>query len=298
MIPAKVIFRKDDVWNLILSENVSAAFSGMKGGRGQKMKGIASFDIDMTLLDHKTYEIPESAFRALEKLRERYYIVLATGRDLDSKYSSGFEEMILPDAVIHLNGTKITVGKKMIYEHCMDRELVKRLLQFAEGKEFAVGLTTGTEDYYINPQYVTVHDMIRWGESSRNFKNPWELLHDKVRTLTYIGEPPGTRLVEAAFPEVKLPLFSSRRGADIIELAASKAEGLKRLCEYFGVKMKDTVAFGDSMNDFEIVQAAGIGIAMGNAEEALKAAADYVTTAIDEDGIWNACVKLGLIDPD
>lgn len=63
--------------------------------------------------------------------------------------------------------------------------------------------------------------------------------------------------MEEAFEEVKLPMFSSNTGADIIELAASKAEGLKRLCAYYGVQMKDTVAFGDSMNDFEIIQAAG-----------------------------------------
>lgn len=260
------------------------------------MKGIASFDIDMTLLDHKDFKIPDSAYRALDRLRERYYIVLATGRDLDSKFSSGLEELVHPDAVIHLNGTKITVGGKLIYEHCMDRELVKRLLQFAEGREFAIGLTTGTEDYYVNPQYVTAHDMFRWGESSRNYQDPWELLHQKVRTLTYIGAPPGAKLVEEAFEEVKLPMFSSNTGADIIELAASKAEGLKRLCAYYGVQMKDTVAFGDSMNDFEIIQAAGIGVAMGNALGELKAAADYVTTAVGEDGIWNACVNLGLID--
>lgn len=260
------------------------------------MKGIASFDIDMTLLDHKTYRIPDSAFRALERLREKYYIVLATGRDLDSKFSSGLEEMIHPDAVIHLNGTKITVGGELIYEHCMDRDLVKRLLEFAVGKEFAIGLTTGTEDYYVNPEYVTAHDLFRWGESSRNYQDPWALLHDRVRTLTYIGAPSGAKLVEEAFPEVKLPLFSSNTGADIIEVEASKAEGLKRLCAYYGIDRKDTVAFGDSMNDLEIVQAAGIGIAMGNAREALKAAANYVTTAIDEDGVWNACVKLGLID--
>lgn len=260
------------------------------------MKGIASFDIDMTLLDHSTYTIPDSAYRALERLRGKYYIVLATGRDLDSKFSSGLEEMLHPDAVIHLNGTKITAGGELIYEHCMDRTLVKRLLEFAEGKDFAIGLTTGTEDYYMNPQFVTAHDLFRWGQSDRNYQNPWELLHRKVRTLTYIGAPTGVELVEKAFPEVKLPMFSSNTGADIIELAASKAEGLKRLCAYYGISMKDTVAFGDSMNDYEIVKAAGIGVAMGNAREELKAAADYVTTAIGDDGIWNACVKLGLID--
>lgn len=257
-------------------------------------KGIASFDMDMTLLDHASWKIPDSASRALSRLREKYHIVIATGRDLDSKFSAGLKELVEPDAIIHLNGTKITVGDVAIYEHLMDKDLVRRLLEFTEGKEFGMGITTGTEDYYINQEWIIRHDMRRWGETDRNFQDPWELLNQKVRTLTYIGEEAGAQLVEAAFPEVKLPMFSSKEGADVIELAASKSEGLKRLCQYYGISMEDTVAFGDSMNDYEIIRDAGIGVAMGNSIEPLKAVADYVTTPIDQDGVWNACVKLSL----
>lgn len=259
------------------------------------MKGIVSFDMDMTLLDHADYKIPESAMRALEELRENYYIVIATGRDLDSKYSAGLKEMVNPDAVIHLNGTKITVGEKLIYEHCMNKELVHRLLDFTKGREFAMGITTGAEDYFINPEYVVRHDMRRWGISERNFQDPEQLYNMNIRTLCYIGHESGAKLVEESFPEVKLPLFSSKEGADVIEKAASKAEGLKRLCEYYGVPVSKTIAFGDSMNDYEIIREAGIGVAMGNSVEELKQAADYVTSSIGEDGVWNACLYLRLI---
>lgn len=260
------------------------------------MKGIASFDYDMTLFNHADCQIPESAMRALERLRKRYYIVLATGRDLDTKYSAGIREAVQPDAVIHLNGTKITVGDELIYEHQMDPELVRRLLDFSKGKAFAVGITQGDEDYFINPEYVVQHDLTRWGTSGRNFKDPEKLYSMPIRTLAYIGHEPGVRLVEAAFPELKLPMFSSREGADVIEVEASKAEGLKRLCSYWNVPLSETVAFGDSMNDFEILQAAGIGVAMGNSISQLKEAADYVTTDIGQDGIWNACKSLHLFD--
>jgi len=260
------------------------------------MKGIASFDYDMTLLNHEDFKVPDSAMRALERLRERYYIVLATGRDLETRFSAGISEIIDPDAVIHLNGTKITVGDKLIYEHRMDPELVRRLLEFSRGKEFALGITSGDEDYFVNPEYVTRHDLRRWGQSDRNFKNPEELCSMCVRTMTYLGHESGVKLVEAAFPELKLPMFSSKEGADVIEVEASKSEGLKRLCAYLNVPLSDTVAFGDSMNDYEIVRDAGIGVAMGNSIEKLKKVADYVTTDIGQDGIWNACVNLKLFD--
>lgn len=259
-------------------------------------KGIVCFDMDMTLLDHKTWEIPASAREAIRRLRERYYIVISTGRDLDARYSAGLREKVEPDAVIHLNGTKITVGDKLIYEHRMDRDLLRRLLTFVEGKPFAVGITTESEDYYMNPEYVTLFDMKRWKSSDRCFRDPWKLLELPVRTMAYIGEPSGARLIEEHFPELRLPLFAGAMGADVIEKEASKAEGLKRLCQYYQVPLADTVAFGDSMNDLEIISLAGLGIAMGNGSEELKKAADHVTDAIDADGVWNACRHFRLFD--
>lgn len=255
---------------------------------------IASFDVDMTLLDHKDYKIPESARRALEKLRKDYYIVLSTGRDMDAKYSAGFADGVEPDAVIHLNGSKITVGNKLIYEHRMDPQLVMQLMHYAEGKPFAIGLTNGAEDFFMNPEYVVRQDMIRWKSSDRCFRDPEKILECPVRTLCYMGSMTWAKKIEEAFPMLKLPPFAARTGADVVEKTVSKAKGLQIVCDYFGVDMKDTVAFGDSLNDYEIVKAAGIGVAMGNAFPELKEAADYVTTPIGEDGVWNACVALGL----
>ncbi|MFR5731502.1 MAG: HAD hydrolase family protein [Clostridium sp.] len=131
-------------------------------------------------------------------------------------------------------------------------------------------MTVGDIDYFINPWWVTRHDMVRWQMSDRKFRDPWKLLDMPVRTLAYIGREPGTKEVEAAFPMLKLPLFSSREGADIIEKDASKAEGLKRLCKAWNIPLKNTIAFGDSMNDYEIVTTAGIGVAMGNGHPQLE----------------------------
>ena len=60
----------------------------------------------------------------------------------------------------------------MLYEHRMDRELVRQILEFAEGKDFSVGLTDASDDYYVNPEFVVRNDIRRFGESGRNFKDP------------------------------------------------------------------------------------------------------------------------------
>ncbi len=257
-------------------------------------KKIASFDLDQTLLDHGSYRIPDSALEALERLREEFYIVLSTGRDMDNYYSRPYRDLVKPDAIIHLNGTKITVGDELIYEHQMDKRLLKALFEYADRNGYAVGVTIGDQDFYLHPEVVEQMDRERWGQCDRRFCDPWSLLDGTVRTLAYVGREAGALDMEKQFPELKFLMFAGKRGADVVEQEASKGKGLLRLCRYYGISEKDTVAFGDSMNDYEILQTAGLGIAMGNAIQELKDVADYVTTDVAEDGIWNACRHFGL----
>ena len=86
------------------------------------------------------------------------------------------------------------------------------------------------------------------------------------------------------------PLF-----ADIIARGNSKSTGIDKVLEYFGINLKDTMAFGDGGNDIPMLKHVATGIAMGNAEPHVKAVADYVTTSVDEDGIANALKHFGLI---
>ncbi len=259
------------------------------------MKPIVSFDVDMTLLDHKDWTIPSSALETIEKLRDGYTIVLATGRDMDSVFSTVIRDQLRPDAIIHLNGTKVTVGDQVIYEHTFDKELLRRILTYAEKTPFSVGTTIGDWDYYVHPEVVKKNDMDLWGECGRRFDDPRKLESLDVRTLAFIGNETGAMAMEAEFPEIHVHMFAEKRGADVVERKASKAMGLARLCEYYRIPLSETVAFGDSMNDYDIVKAAGKGIAMGNAMEELKKAADYVTDPIDQDGIRNACLHFGMI---
>jgi Cof subfamily protein (haloacid dehalogenase superfamily) len=259
------------------------------------MKPIVSFDVDMTLLDHKDWTIPDSAMEAIEQLRGNYTIVLATGRDMDSIFSTAIRDRVKPDAIIHLNGTKVTVGDEIIYEHTFDKSLLKQILKYTEKTPYSVGTTVEDYDYYINPEGVKAHDICLWGQSSRKFNDPYMLLDLNVRTMAYMGDETGAKAMEEEFPEIHVHMFADKKGADVVERKASKAVGLLRLCDYYKIPLSETIAFGDSMNDYDIIKAAGKGIAMGNAMEELKKAADYVTDPIDQDGIRNACLHFGLI---
>lgn len=264
---------------------------------GRKADNMISFDLDMTLLDHRTGEITPSALKAIEQLREKHKIVIATGRDMDNYYSAAYRDRIKPDAIVHLNGTKVTAEGRLLYEHSLERGLAERLLTFCEQEGLAVGLTLGDDDYFIHPEIVVESDKKYWGRSGRRFKDPYQMLELNLHTLAYVGSLEGARRVEAAFPALRLPMFEGGRGADVIEKGFSKADGLRRVAEYFNEAsdLSQTVAFGDGMNDMEMIMAAGTGVAMGNAANALKQSADYVTAPIGEDGIYHALLHLGLL---
>lgn len=257
---------------------------------------MISFDLDMTLLDHKTGQITPSALRAVELLRKRHKIVLATGRNMDNYYSRKYRDILNPDGIVHMNGTKITAGDTLLYEHTFDPGLLKELLTYCDRQGFAIGVTVGNDDFYIHPEVVEESDRIHWGISGRRFGDPGQLFNMKIRTLAFVGNEQQAAQIEKDFPMLRLPLFAGKHGADVIEKGHSKADGLRLLASYFGEdpSLKDTAAFGDSMNDIEIIQAAGTGIAMGNAVKKLKDCADFITDSIEQDGIWKACCHLHL----
>ena len=143
-----------------------------------------SFDLDMTLLDHGTWQIPESAKRALELLRRDSVIVIATGRNMDHPLSVEYRDMVRPDSVIHMNGARVVAEGEVLYEQLMDRALLGDLLTYAGENGLALGISLADGDYFTNPHVVDEWDMKRWGECGRQFKDAKLLMDMPVRTLT------------------------------------------------------------------------------------------------------------------
>lgn len=82
---------------------------------------------------------------------------------------------------------------------------------------------------------------------------------------------------------------------ELISKVDNKATAIKQVIDYLGIDKKDTIAFGDSMNDYEMINFVECGIAMGNACKELKEVASRVCKSVDEDGIYYEFIELGLI---
>lgn len=82
---------------------------------------------------------------------------------------------------------------------------------------------------------------------------------------------------------------------DVIPKGVDKAKGIAAVAGHFGFGIDECMAFGDGGNDIAMLKAVGTGIAMGNSSDEVKAAADYVTTSVDDDGIYNGLRHFGII---
>ncbi len=90
-------------------------------------------------------------------------------------------------------------------------------------------------------------------------------------------------------------IFHTTEVFEIVPKGYSKAKGIQWICEYLNISKEDTYAFGDSVNDLEMLSYVSHGIAMGNATDPAKEAADYVTADIWNDGIMQGLKHFSLI---
>ena len=81
---------------------------------------------------------------------------------------------------------------------------------------------------------------------------------------------------------------------ELANKAFNKGKAVERLCGFLGVSRKGTIAVGDSMNDLEMLREAGVGVAVENAVQAVKDAADYITDTNENDGVAKAIEKIAL----
>ena len=261
--------------------------------RNQMIKAVF-FDIDGTLVSFKTHKLTDTTIEALNQLREKgIKVFIATGRKLESINNLGTQEF---DGYITLNGAYCVLGKdQVIYKHPMDAEDIKALIHYIEHEEkFPCGLVEEDGIYlnYKDQAAQEVFDLIKFPEppirplSENKGKDVYQLIAfftagQEERIMAVIPHCEATRWH---------PAF-----ADVVPQGSSKAVGIDKICEHFGISLEETMAFGDGGNDMAMIQHAGIGVAMGNAGDEVKAVADYVTTSVDEDGVLNALKHFGVL---
>lgn len=252
----------------------------------------AFFDVDGTIYSHKSKCVPESTLKVLGDLREKgIKTFLATGRHFSEidKLPVG---KIPFDGYVMLTGQLCTDGQRnVIFGNAIEGEDARYLLDEFQKKEMPVMLVE-KERLYIN----LINDVVLKGQQAISSDIP-KALEYEGKTIYQIICYGGKELEEelaAKVPNCKLTRWSPF-GVDVISKTGGKVTGIEKMLEVHQIQKDEVIAFGDGENDIEMLAFAGIGVAMGNAEEEVKAVADYVTADIDEDGILKALQHFGII---
>lgn len=258
---------------------------------------IIFFDIDDTLLAKGATSIVSSTQQALVKLREKGIITaIATGRSpavLPQVIKDFIEEMDI-EMLVSINGQYVRYQNRPLVGFTMNDATIAPISRHLDQLNIPYALVSEHELRISQENQALV-------QALRELGIPYQLISqaqqpiDVYQMLAFYPQEYEAE-VQRGLPNNVKTVRWHENGADILDKHGSKARGIQAALNQLGLTMADAMAFGDGMNDIEMMQAVGFGVAMGNAVDELKAIADYVCPSIDEDGIWRALVDLGVID--
>ena len=253
---------------------------------------IIFFDIDGTLIDMHTKAISEKMLYTLRQLKERgIMICIATGR---APIELPKFEGLTFDAYLTFNGACCYNEKEKIFSNPLQREDVQTILENATKMHRPVSIATAdrlaangrdrdlAEYYGISKMELEVADDFEQAAKEEIFQI---MMGCRKNEYGLILENTVNAKVAAWWD----------RAVDIIPADGGKGVGVGKILEYYHIPQEDAAAFGDGDNDMEMLEAVGTGVAMENASDRLKAAADDLCGHVADDGIYDYCVWHGLI---
>jgi len=254
------------------------------------------FDVDGTLLSFRIHAIPSSAVNAIAQAHEQgVKIIIATGR---ARSIINNLDAIAPyiDGYITNNGAQAFLGDELVYCLPMPEADVQAMLRYVDEHDIACMVVGQTKHTFYRANKLS-HEIFAHQLGVQNLCENAPLapvMEQPIVQLTPI-------ITQAQQDEImpQMPGSISLRWrpefSDMTAKGATKGYGVVAIAKRLGITVEQTMAFGDGENDIPMIRQAGIGVAMGQANPALKAAADFVTTDVDDDGIRNALVHYHVI---
>lgn len=256
------------------------------------------FDIDGTLVEEENFNIPLSAITAIKKVQANgHTCFINTGRPI-GVIESELKNLDF-DGYICACGTYVEYKNRIISYTSIPRSNCFNLIKIlCECRMNAVLESRDNIFFPTDRNHPTVEGFYQYyinqGFNPKLYSKDTEVEFEKI--ACWFNEDGDIGRVRDYVLSIGLKIIE--RGKDFIEIIpsnCSKASGIKTIVEYLDIPLDDTISFGDSNNDLEMFEITNQSIAMGNADFALKEKATYITTNINDNGIFNALDYLELL---
>lgn len=280
-------------------------------------KSIIFLDIDGTLVNTSANPefIPESAIKAVHEARKNgHEVYLCTGRSKAEIYD--FITEVGFDGIIGAAGGFIEVRGKEIFHETIQPETASAVAAYFDDHKIDFYLESNT-GLYASKNLIPHLEWITYGDVEHDPKARERKKEGShfINALIQDSQLPTEDINKICFLETNgskyqdiydafhdkfymvrctVPLFGDESGEMSVP-GINKSTSIRILLDYLKADVADTYALGDGMNDAEMLECVNTGIAMGNAKEGLKKIADYITTDLMNDGIYNAFRHFGLI---
>ena len=275
-----------------------------------RMTKLVFFDIDGTLVTRNNH-IPPSTVQAINQLKGNGVTpVIATGRP--PVLLKEIAEKLEIDSYVSMNGQYIVFQGEVIYSNPLDNTLVDEIVTCADENHDGVVLCTenelivnsffslltrGTMLTLMKSLIGIIPDRIKLSLWDRIIQKNPEREHYENKDVFMVNVN-ANQQEEQKYAHLFDDLTFTRANKmamDIINKGVSKATGVEKMMRILEIPIENTYAFGDGLNDLEMLQFVGTGVAMDNGFEELKIAADYVTESVFDDGILKGLQKFNLI---
>ncbi|RBW69256.1 Cof-type HAD-IIB family hydrolase [Bacillus taeanensis] len=256
-------------------------------------KKLVFFDIDGTLLDGEK-RLPLSTKQAVKALKESdVEVAIATGR-APFMFKELLEELEI-DSFVSFNGQYVVYKGDVIYKNPIDQKIIAELENYTSDKNHPLVFQDHLgmkANYESHPHIDTSINSLKIGHyptyDAAYYKNR------EIYQILLFCEEHDEKQYSDRFSELSFIRWH-HYSADVLPLGGSKAVGIQRMLERIDVKKENVYAFGDGLNDIEMLQFVGQGIAMGNAAKVVQEAADLVTKDVKEEGIPYGLKLAGLL---
>ena len=256
----------------------------------------AFFDIDGTLVSLRKKVYPPSAKQALERLRETGVLCyVATGRSKFEIASEHLLDGLYFDGLLTNNGQDAYSAEgELLYGKPIDPEEAARVLKWVEQNGCACWMVSGDKSLlnFCNQRVLQAMEAIHTRPPEIGLLQP--MLKQPIYKIVLFLSREEMEEPMALAPTSRMTQWFAC-GHDIISRDGGKASAMLEILFRHNILPEESIAFGDSENDIEMLRTAGIGVAMGNATPECLAAADYVTADCDADGLQKALEHFGLI---